>query len=128
MDEPSGQPNISCWRNTPVDKRWTDVPHYNMEIDRLFSLWEAPSGMGEPWKLVRAPLHPALHRAAFFPASPRHPAVSRGAYRPEFVHAFYARCPALLTWLSFGNRPGPSTGRARTTRWWTPTSLTCMGL
>ena len=64
MDEPSGQPNISCWRNTPVDKRWTDVPHYNMEIDRLFSLWEAPSGMGEPWKLVRAPLPPALHRAA----------------------------------------------------------------
>lgn len=54
MDEPSGQPNISCWRNTPVDKRWTDVPHYNMEIDRLFSLWEAPSGMGEPWKLTRA--------------------------------------------------------------------------
>ena len=79
MGEPSGQPNISCWRNTPVDKRWTDVPHYNMEIDRLFSLWEAPSGMGEPWKLVRAPLPPALHRAALFPASPRHPAVSRGA-------------------------------------------------
>lgn len=51
--EPSGQRLDYCAGGHC--KVWANVPVYNGMIERLFALWEAPTGGGESWKLTRAP-------------------------------------------------------------------------
>ena len=51
--EASGQ-RTDAIRGKPGARNWTEVPHYNAEIERLFSLWEAPAASCQGGKLVCA--------------------------------------------------------------------------
>jgi len=59
--EASGQ-RTDAIRGKPGARNWTEVPHYNAEIERLFSLWEAPAASCQGGKLMRAANMAADHQ------------------------------------------------------------------